>query len=430
MTLDLSSITDALLALVQGSWDSAPIWSELGAGGFTAPTPTSLTSKPSPNFTGLAPDQAVHQSGPQLGMYLYHIETNHAAEAMFWQPQLMDPSLTGEPVRFLPMAIDAYYLLYAYSEGSWIEEQQMMSVALRAFHTRPIVSSGPEVSPPWELTLTPEHRSYDELSMLWQATTAPLRMSLVYRAAIVLLDPDQLTESTIPVQQVATAVNPLQLNPPVQPELATTVRQLSYTAPGRTTVNQTLSPASAAQSQTLTVLGQNLQSSGFPDIYLTDLNGNETQVTSWLVRSEETSTSLTMQLPAHTSSTTPAVLPPGIYQMAMGSGSPGTLGSLRSQTLPVAIAPWVDPSTGPTLSATGQHTVSAAGLSAGQTTVSVGTTELQAVTTTSPAPGQVYIDPSGTSLTVNPPALTPGSLQPLVIKVSQVQADPALWVQF
>ena len=44
---------------------------------------------------------------------------------------------------------------------------------------------------PWELTLTMEHRSYDELSRLWQATTAPLRMSLVYRAAVVFLDPAQ-----------------------------------------------------------------------------------------------------------------------------------------------------------------------------------------------------------------------------------------------
>jgi hypothetical protein len=429
MALDLSSITDALLALVSGDWDSAPIWSELASGGFSPPS-SKTTPKPAPNFTGLAPDQAAHQSGPQLGLYLYHIETNHAAETLFWQPQLMDPSLTGEPVRFLPMALDAYYLLYAYSEDSWIEEQQLMSVALRAFHTQPIVRSGSGVSPPWELTLTPEHRSYDELSMLWQATTAPLRMSLVYRAAIIFLDPDQVTESTIPVRQVITGVNPIALNPPVQPDLATTVRQLSYTAPGGTTVNQTLSPASAAQSQTLLVVGQNLHSAGFSEVYLTDVDGHETRVTPWVVASGETPTSLTMQLPSLTSMTTPAVPPPGMYQMAVGSGSQGTPGSLRSQTLRLPIAPWVDPSTGPTLSAGAQHTVSAAGLSAGQTAVSVGTSELQVVATTSPAPGQVFIDPSGSSMTFNPPALTPGSLQPVVIQVNQVQADPALWVQF
>jgi hypothetical protein len=430
VTLDLSSITDALLAVVSGDWDSAPIWSELGGGGFSPPSSASPTPKPAPNFTGLAPDQAMHQSGPQLGLYLYHIETNHAAEALFWQPQMMDPSLTGEPVRFLPMAIDAYYLLYAYSENSWIEEQQLMSVALRAFHIQPIIRSGSGVSPSWELTLTPEHRSYDELSQLWQATTAPLRMSLVYRAAIVFLDPEPLTESTIPVQQVTTSVSPVQLNSPVQPELATTLRQLSYTAPGGTKVDQTLSPASAAESQTLVFLGRNLQSAGFSNVYLTDMEGNETQVTSWLVASEETPTSLTMELPSLSSTTSPAVPPPGTYQMAMGSGIQGTFGSLRSQSLRFAIAPWVDSSTGPTLSPSQQHTVSAAGLSAGQTTVSVGTTELEVIATTSPEPGQVYINPSGTSLTFNPPQLAPGSLQPLVVAVGQVRADPALWVQF
>ena len=67
-----------------------------------------------------------------------------------------------------------------------------MSVALRIFHANPIVRSDPGVPVPWELTLTMEHRSYDELSRLWQATTAPLRMSLVYRAAVVFIDPDAM----------------------------------------------------------------------------------------------------------------------------------------------------------------------------------------------------------------------------------------------
>ena len=47
-----------------------------------------------------------------------------------------------------------------------------MSVALRIFHANPIVRSAPGAAVPWELTLTMEHRSYDELSRLWQATTA------------------------------------------------------------------------------------------------------------------------------------------------------------------------------------------------------------------------------------------------------------------
>ncbi len=423
MTLDLSSITDALLDLVSVPWPTAPIWTELGAGGFASPTPA-------PNFTGLAPDQAMQQAGPQLGLYLYHVETNHAAEALFWEPQLMDPSLSGEPVRFLPLALDAFYLLYAYSENNWIEEQQLMSVALRVFHTQPIVRSPSGVSPAWELTLTPEHRSYDELSRLWQATTAPLRMSLVYRAAILFLDPDQVTSTTNLVEQVDLSVNPVPLDPPSPPTLVTTSRQLHYTPPGGAPVTQTLSPAAAAEGQSLTVLGDDLGGAAFSDVYLTDATGVETDVTSWVLPAESTPTSLTLQFPSLGSATTPAVPPPGIYRLSLGSGPAGAIGSIRSPGLVVAVAPWVDPSTGPTLAAGTARTVAAAGLVAGATTVLVGTTSLQVVSTPAPTPGQVYLDPAGTSLTFNPPAETPGSLLPLVVQVAQVAADPALWVQF
>jgi hypothetical protein len=186
MTFDLSAITDSLIHLVESQWPSAPIWSEIGGKG---PPNASFT----PSVTGLAPDAAYKQSGPQLGLYLYHVESNNAVEATFWEPQMLNDS-PGQPVRFLPFALDVFYLLYAYSEFNFIEEQQAMSVAMRTFHDQPIVRSESGAATPWELTLTLEHRSYDELSRLWQATTSPLRMSLVYRASVIFLDADQMPE--------------------------------------------------------------------------------------------------------------------------------------------------------------------------------------------------------------------------------------------
>ena len=115
----------------------------------------------------------------------------------------------GEPTRFLPLALDLYYLLFAYSETSYTEEQEAMSVALRIFHANPIVRSDPGAATPWELTLTMEHRSYDELSRLWQATTAPLRMSLVYRAAVVFIDPDPVPAAAAPAASFSVSVNPV-----------------------------------------------------------------------------------------------------------------------------------------------------------------------------------------------------------------------------
>ncbi len=38
--------------------------------------------------------------------------------------------------------------------------------------------------------MTMERRSYDQLSLLWQATTAPLRLGVVYRAAVIFVQPD------------------------------------------------------------------------------------------------------------------------------------------------------------------------------------------------------------------------------------------------
>ena len=52
-----------------------------------------------------------------------------------------------------------------------------------------------------------EHRSYDELSRLWQATTAPLRLSVIYRAAVVFLKPDDPVAAAPDVEAVQLTVN-------------------------------------------------------------------------------------------------------------------------------------------------------------------------------------------------------------------------------
>jgi Pvc16 N-terminal domain len=133
------------------------------------------------------------------------VESDNAQEAIWWKPEMVRSP--GQPVRYLPLALDLFYLVSAYAEGSYAEEQQAMSVALRIFHENAVVRSGPP-SPPapgpldWQLTLTMEHRSYDELSRLWQATTAPLRLGVVYRAAAVFLAPERPEVAAKPVQEV------------------------------------------------------------------------------------------------------------------------------------------------------------------------------------------------------------------------------------
>jgi hypothetical protein len=195
MIYDLSAVTDGLIALVKNAWQTAPIWAQTGGTGH--PTFT-------PNFTGLAPDASRKAQGPQLSMFLYHVESDTARESTFWSAQMLRSP--GAPVSYMPLALDLFYLLSPYSEASYAEEQEAMSVAMRIFHANAIVRSDASATPAWELTLTMEHRSYDELSRLWQAMSVPLRLGVVYRAAVVFIAPDELVAEAREVLEVHATV--------------------------------------------------------------------------------------------------------------------------------------------------------------------------------------------------------------------------------
>ena len=150
MILDLSVVTDTLKKLVDTKWPNAPLW-------------TPATPQFAVDVTGLSPEAVRQGQGAQLSLYLYHIDENNAVESLFWTAQ--SQAAGGPPVQYQPLALDLYYLLSAYAEGSYIHEQQAMSIAMRIFHENPVIRGvGPD-GEPWEATLTPERRSYDELSL-------------------------------------------------------------------------------------------------------------------------------------------------------------------------------------------------------------------------------------------------------------------------
>jgi hypothetical protein len=417
MTLDLSAVTDSLIGLVKTQWATAPIWTELGQG----PTFT-------PTFTGLAPDQVRQSPGPQLSMYLYHVESDNAQESLYWQPQMLE-SAGGQPVRFLPLALDLFYLLFAYSQTSYTEEQESMSVAMRIFHANPIVHSDPGETVPWELTLTVEHRSYDELSRLWQATTVPLRMSLVYRAAVIFIDPDQMAQPAPEPTTVSVAAGPVPL--PVSPDLPAlsgTFRNGSYLSPSGP-VPFPQSPATVAAGQTAWLLGSNLGAGGLSDnVYLLPpAGGAEVDVTAWTVAAGSTATKFVLTLPDTAGAAPGGTPPPGVYQLRAGSGALGSPGATRSGVVPVTVAAYTDPSGGPVLAGSPPFTVNGTGFVPGATEVLVGTVQLTEVAV-APAAGQVSVDPSGTSFSFSPPAGPAGTVAPVRVRVNGVDSDPALWV--
>ncbi len=425
MTLDLSAVTDSLIGLMKSQWTTAPIWTEVGG---SPPGPTFT-----PTFTGLAPDAARQQPGPQLSMYLYHVEPDNAREALFWQPQ-MAGAAAGEPTRFLPLALDLFYLLFAYSESSYSQEQEAMSVAARVFHANPIVRSRPGTAVPWELTLTMEHRSYDELSRLWQATTAPLRMSLVYRAAVVFIDPDPAPAPAPDTKSFSLNGSPLPLPVPTpgtdgHPALFSTFRESSYLGPAGVAVPFSQSPATVAPSQTVWLMGTDLGASGVSSrVYLLPPTGDaEVDVTTWAVAAGSSAAKFVLTLPAAVGPAPAGAPGPGVYQLRVGSGAPGSPGATRSGSIPVSVAAYVSPAGGPVLAGSAPFTVSGMGFVPGMTEVLVGTSKLTE-TAVAPRPGQVSIAPSGTSFSFTPPAGPAGTVLPVRVRVNGIESDPALWV--
>jgi Pvc16 N-terminal domain len=436
MTLDLSAVTDSLIGLVKRQWTTAPIWTEVAS---SPPGPTFT-----PNFTGLAPEAARQQPGPQLSMYLYHVESDNARESLFWRPQMLNvpPDPAGGPTRLLPLALDLYYLLFAYSETSYIQEQEAMSVAARVFHANPIVRSGPGAAAPWELTLTMEHRSYDELSRLWQATTAPLRMSLVYRAAVVFIDSDPVPAAAPPVASLSLVPLP----PPLpstgagrQPVLFGTFRDGSYTGEAGTAVSFSQSPATVAPGQAAWLVGSDLGASGFSDrLYLLPaVGGPETDVTQWAMAADvsgghslavnSNGTRLLLTLPSIVGAPPAGAPNPGIYQLRVGSGALGSPGARRSGSIPMSVAAFTSPAGGPVLTGPGPFTVSGIGFISGMTEVLVGTRELTE-TAAPPGPGKFSIAPSGASFSFSPPPGAAGVVLPVQVRVNGIDSDPALWV--
>jgi Pvc16 N-terminal domain len=439
MTLDLSAVTDSLIGLVKSQWTAAPMWTELGGGSPAGPTAGPTFT---PTFTGLAPDAVLQQPGTQLSMYLYHVESDNSREALFWQPQMLDTA-TGEPTRFLPLALNLFYLLFAYSQTSYTEEQEAMSVALRIYHANPIVRSDPGAAAPWELTLTMEHRSYDELSRLWQATTAPLRMSLVYRAAVVFIDPDPMPAAVAETTSFTVAASavpqlPAALGTGEYPVVFGTFREGSYVGPAGSAVPFSQSPANVAPGQTVWLTGADLGASAVSDhVYLLPpAGGAEVDVTAWAVAADSSAEKFVLALPP-TAGAAPADAPgPGVYQLRVGSGTPGSPGATRSGSVPVSVAAYVDPAGGPVLAGSAPFTVHGAGFTSGVTEVLVGGAVLTE-TTGSAAPGEVAVDPSGTSFSFSPPAAgaagaagsgPSGTVAPVRVRVNGIESDPALWV--
>lgn len=418
MIFDLSVVTDALKGLVVAQWPNAPLW-------------TPATPQFAIDVTGLSPEAARLGQGAQLSLYLYHIDEDKATESLFWTAQSQVAG--GPPLQYQPLALDLYYLLSAYEPGNYVHEQQAMSIAMRVFHENPVVrGTNPDGTIQWEVTLTLERRSYDELSRLWQATTSALRLSAVYRAAVVLIEPEQGPGLAPPVK-----VRNLVVVPGVAgsgPQLLGTYREVQYTVPGGATVIYVQDPATAAAGQQVWLAGTGLDKVTAERLILTGpYPGNgQADVSAWLaaVPAPVPSTRRAITLPAATGAPPGGAPAPGRYTVRL-EGTTGTGAdevAFSTADVPLSVAAGVSPAGGPVLAPAASYDVTGTGFEPGDMQVLLGTIPLTQAAGAAPAAGQYTVNPAGTGLTLVPPAgLRPGTYQ-IRVRVAGIESDPALWV--
>ena len=176
---DLSIVTDTLIHLLEDARDHSPIWDD--------------REKFTIDINGSAPDATRGGGDCVLSLYLLHVMPNtQVRNSPLRQHNAPAAPLTVPRIPFQPLGLDLFYLLTAWAEKSYVQEQLAMSVALQCFHENPIVRKTQKIGDtqvPEEFTITMENRSVDDLGQLWQAVNVPARLATVYRVSVVFLTP-------------------------------------------------------------------------------------------------------------------------------------------------------------------------------------------------------------------------------------------------
>jgi hypothetical protein len=413
--IDLSSITDHLIDLLTDAFaPSSPVWIENGG----------TIKRFTPVINGAMPESARDDGGCTLSLYLLHV-----SQDKFHRNAPVSGPL-AQLNRKHPLSLDLYYLLTAYAGDTYTEEQQAMSIALRCFYENPIVrKTGPPQDE--EYTLTMEVETADEMSRLWQALNASMRLSVVYKVSIVFITPSQVP--TVPGPKpvsVGLAVVP-KVSPALPAQLyGAAVREsfiVSDTAGGADSIEFVLAPGLARPGDDLIVTGAGLDKSAFAKAFLTKAGGGtEHDITAWR-QGAASGSDLRLRLPA-TVGTAPADSPaPGVYMLTVGSDMP----PVRSNATPVSVAARISKvAVPPKLEPVGGfYKVEGAGFTTGSTDVFLDTVPLTAVAGPDPGDGQFVIDASEQSFRFKPPAALPSDRYHLRVRVNQIDSPPSWYIE-
>jgi Pvc16 N-terminal domain len=424
--LDLSIVTDKLIAQLDHAVSNSLLWPPVGSG-----PPFPLT------VSGSMPEAVRGDGGCQVSLYLFHVAQDpYQLNVPLNLPQnaVVPPPQESYQIPFLPLSLDLYYLLTAFADKSYVQEQQAMSVAMRSLHENPIlratvVLDGQNVAE--EFTVAMAVESADELGRLWQAVTAPLRLSAVYKVSVAFLAPEALETVPAPdVERIVTVATPTELPFNALGQVSGTSIAASYHLPDGTIRPDDLAPAVAAPGDELVLHGGALDQATAARVFLLPPGQPRVEVTGWRIDGPPRSaTSARIALPAAVGVAPAGTPDPGVYQLQVGTdtalGDPTTY---SSNTTPFSIAARVDAAGGPVLApAAGLFALTGAGFVAGRTEVLLGTVPLAGVGG-APAAGEFAIGGGGTTIDFRAPATLPAGRYAVRVRVNEVESRPALWV--
>ena len=401
--------------------------------------------------TGLMPDVSRQDGTSILNLNLLHVGR--------------DPYYRNTPIQTVraqqnvsqPLSLNLSYLLTSYSEKNWHMEQYLMSVALQYFHSYPIY-----VGPDFELTITVQADSIEEMSRLWQATTVPIRLSTLFRVAIVFLEPaaGPVGDSRSPVEVAVSVGADLGLADPVpepEPKLYELAIEEAFIAAPNVTDADDVQVATAqpcvVAGQTVRLRGSGLDQADASGVFLSGGGSAWPLPAIWVVTnpalsgavnaSDEIAVLLGGTPPAGqiveygatpgNGVTLSAVPLPGAYQIMVGN--PGS--AFRSNQLAVLIGPQMLGVTAATTllspDATKTYTFQANGLIAGQTQVLLNATPLSIAATVAPGAATVTVQagttPGSISFQLPSSGLTSMAYMQVRLIVNAVEAPPAWWIQ-
>ena len=426
--LDLTVVTQTLLGML-GKYMNA-----------SAPIPMSIIP------SGSMPDAVRQDSGPQLTFSLFHV-----MEDKF---QRNSPLLNArtQTIPYQPMSLDLYYLLSAFSQKSWEQEQQAMSLAMQFFYQNPIITMpvtlpGIPKAVNEEFTLTMQIETSDEMARLWQAITVPLRLSVVYKVSVILLTPPATPALAPPVRrnEVHLAADPTQFPYSLSGQLLGAVwtnrfpsLTSSVASPDILTVDY--SPAVVPYGERFFLYGANLNTAKSSNVFLLMPDGvTEFDVTSWKTHEVDptnphfqTSSRITLDLPKTLGSPGPGQAPPpGIYELRAGSSGPNPN---RTNAVPFSISAWLNtsavPSPNPPIllpGPTGTYTLDGQGFLLGQTEILLDTYALVNNQIPPLLDGQFAVSPTNQATFRRPDGLATG-VYAVRVRVNGVETPPFWWI--